>query len=159
MPRDFETRTLAPATGADSQVAWGAINDLLAWKLESAEASSLKLSDDDIGRSVVAHLRPILFEDAHGDAGAALHRLRAFHDLVAAQIELNEFVQRSANAFSYDDSIRFVRQGNRLKIMEVDPAVRAHWQRDGRKLERLHGYWLHRAIDAFVADVAADPGR
>ena len=83
MPRDFETRTLAPATSADSQVAWGAINDLLAWKLESAEASSLKLSDDDIGRSVVAHLRPILFEDAHGDAGAALHRLRAFHDLVA----------------------------------------------------------------------------
>ena len=159
VPRDFETRTLAPATGADSQVAWGAINDLLAWKLESAEASSLKLSDDDIGRSVVAHLRPILFEDAHGDAGAALHRLRAFHDLVAAQIELNEFVQRSANAFSYDDSIRFVRQGDRLEIMEVDPAARTAWQRDGRKLERLHGYWLHRAMDAFVAYVAADPGR
>lgn len=134
VPRDFETRTLAPATGADSQVAWGAINDLLAWKLESAEASSLKLSDDDIGRSVVAHLRPILFEDAHGDAGAALHRLRAFHDLVAAQIELDEFVQRSANAFSYDDSIRFVRQGDHLEIMEVDPGARTAWQRDGRKL-------------------------
>ncbi|MDO9094707.1 MAG: hypothetical protein Q8R98_14260 [Rubrivivax sp.] len=159
VPRDFETRTLAPATGADSQVAWGAINDLLTWKLESAEASSLKLSDDDIGRSVVAHLRPILFEDAHGDAGAALHRLRAFHDLVAAQIELNEFVQRSANAFSYDDSIRFVRQDDHLEIMEVDPGARTAWQRDGRKLERLHGYWLHRAMDAFVAYVAADPGR
>ena len=159
VPRDFETRTLAPATVADSQVAWGAINDLLAWKLESADASSLKLSDDDIGRSVVAHLRPILFEGAHGDAGAALHRLRAFHDLVAAQIELNEFVERSANGFSYDDSIRFVRQGDHLEIMEVDPGARTAWQRDGRKLERLHGYWLHRAMDAFVAYVAADPGR
>lgn len=159
VPRDFGTRTLAPATGAHSQVAWDAINDLLAWKLEGAETSSLKLSDDDIGRSVVAHLRPILFEDGHGDAGAALQRLRAFHELVAAQIELNEFVERSAHAFSYDDGIKFVRQGDRLEIVEVDPAVRAAWQRDGRKLERLHGYWLHRAMDAFVAYVAADPGR
>ncbi len=159
IPRDFGTRTLAPATGADSQVAWDAINDLLAWKLEGAETSSLKLSDDDIGRSVFAHLRPILFEDGHGDAGAALQRLRAFHDLLAAQIELNEFVDRSAHAFSYDDTIRFVRQGNRLEIAEMDPGARATWQRDGRKLERLHGYWLHRAVDAFVASVAADPAR
>jgi hypothetical protein len=104
VPRDFETRTAAPVTRTDSQVAWDAINDLLAWKLEGAEASSLKLTEDDIGRSAVAHLRPILFEDGHGDAGAAFGRLRAFHELVAAQIELNEFVERSANAFGYDDS-------------------------------------------------------
>jgi Holliday junction resolvase-like predicted endonuclease len=159
VPRDLETRTLSPATSADSQVAWDAINDLLVWKLEGAEASSLKLSDDDIGRSVVAHLRPILFEDDHGFADAAFGRLRAFHELVAAQIELNEFVERSANAFSYDDSIKFVRQGDRLEIVEIDPAARTAWQRDGRKLERLHGYWLHRAMDSFVASVAADPGR
>jgi Holliday junction resolvase-like predicted endonuclease len=159
VPRDFEARTLAPATGADSQVAWDAINDLLVWKLEGAEASSLKLSDDDIGRSVVAHLRPVLFEHDHGDAEATFARLRAFHELVAAQIELNEFVERSANAFSYDDSIKFVRLGDRLEIVEVDPAARTAWQRDGRKLERLHDYWLHRAVDAFVASVSADPGR
>lgn len=159
VPRNFETRTLSLATSADSQVAWDAINDLLMWKLEGAEASSLKLSDDDIGRSVVAHLRPILFEDDHGLSEATSGRLRAFHELVAAQIELNEFVERSANAFSYDDSIKFVRQGDRLEIVEVDPAARTAWQRDGRKLERLHGYWLHRAMDAFVASVAADPDR
>lgn len=159
VPMDFETRTLAPATSADSQVAWDAINDLLVWKLEGAEVSSLKLSDDDIGRSVVAHLRPILFEDDHGLAQTAFGRLRAFHELVAAQIELNEFVERSANAFSYDDSIRFVRQGDHLEIVEVDPEARTAWQRDGRKLERLHGYWLHRAMDTFVAYVAVDPGR
>lgn len=159
VPRDFEARTLAAATSADSQVAWDAINDLLVWKLEGAKTSDLKLSDDDIGRSVAAHLGPVLFEDGHGDAGAALQRLRAFHDLVAAQIELNEFVERSANAFSYDDSIKFVRHGDRLEIVEVDPAARTAWQRGGRKLERLHGYWLHRAMDAFVAYVAADPAR
>ena len=101
VPRDFEARTLAPATGADSQIAWDAINELLAWRLESAEASSLKLTEDDIARSLVTHLRPILFEGGQGDAGAALHRLRAFHNLVAAQIELNEFVtQQYCNMFS-----------------------------------------------------------
>ena len=159
VPRDFETRTPAPATGIDPQVAWDAINDLLAWKLEGAEVSSLKLTDADIGRSVATHLRPILFDTGHGAAAAVLHRLSVFHDLVAAQIELNEFVDRSAHAFSYDDSIRFVRQGDRLEIVEVDPAARSAWQRDGRKLERLHGYWFHRAVDAFVAHVAADPAR
>lgn len=159
VPRDFETRTPVPVAGADPHVAWDAINDLLAWKLEGAQASSLKLTDDDIGRSVATHLRPILFEAGHGAAAEALHRLRAFHDLVAAQIELNEFVDRSAHAFCYDDSIRFVRQGDRLEIVEVNPAARTAWQRDGRKLERLHGYWFHRAVDAFVAHVAADPVR
>ena len=52
-----------------------------------------------------------------------------------------------------------MRTGDRLEIVETDPAARAAWQSDGRKLERLDGYWLHRAIDAFVAYVAADPTR
>ena len=76
-----------------------------------------------------------------------------------AQIELNEFTARSADAFCYDDSIRFERRGDRLEIVEVDPAARTAWQNDGLKLERLHGYWFHRAIEAFVDHVASDPGR
>ena len=74
VPRDFEARTIPPATSADSQLTWEAINDLLAWKLEGTEASDLKLSDDDIGRSLVAHLRPVLFEDDRGLADAAFGR-------------------------------------------------------------------------------------
>lgn len=159
VPRDFETATISPDTSGDTQVAWDAINDLLAWKLEGAEPSALRLSGDDIERSLVDHLRPILFADDHGFSEAALGRLEAFHDLIAAQIELNEFVSKSAYASSYDDSIRFVRRGERLEIVEVDAAAREAWTRDGHKLERLHGYWFHRAMDAFVADVAADPSR
>ena len=76
-----------------------------------------------------------------------------------AQIELNEFISRSAEAFCYDDGVRFERRGDRLEIVEVDPAARVAWQNDGRKLERLHGYWFHRALEAFVEYVASDPGR
>jgi len=72
-----------------------------------------------------------------------------------AQIELNEFLSRSIDAFSYDEAIRFERRDQRLEIVEIDPEAKATWLRDGRKLERLHGYWFYRAFDAFAkSDVA-----
>ena len=159
VPRDFKVEVPVPPAGADPQLAWDALNDLLAWKLEGARSSSLKLTDESIGRSVAQHLLPILFEFGKASSSEALGNLRAFHALLDAQIELNEFTAKSAEAFCYNDGIRFERVGDRLEIVEVDPAARVAWQTDGRKLERLHGYWFHRAIDAFVLFVAADPAR
>lgn len=159
VPRDFKAKALTPPSRVDLELAWDAIGDLLAWKLAGASASSLKLTDDSIGRSIARYLRPILFEFGTASAGEAVRNLRAFHALMDAQIELNEFMARSADAFSYDDGIRFDRRGDRLEIVEVDPAARAAWQRDGLKLERLHGYWFHRALDVYVEQVAADPAK
>jgi Holliday junction resolvase-like predicted endonuclease len=159
VPPVFKAR--APATPPDTahQPAWDALTHLLAWKLAGASGSSLKLTEHGIGRSIARHLRPLLFESGTADAREALRNLREFHALVDAQIELNEFIARSADAFCYDDSIRFERRGDRLEIVEVNPASRSAWQNDGLKLERLHGYWSHRAIEEFVAYVAADPDR
>jgi Holliday junction resolvase-like predicted endonuclease len=157
VPKDFTSKLPAPRSGADVQVAWDALSDLLAWKLAGASGSSLKLTDDSIGRSIARHLRPVLFESGTTSTGEAFRYLSAFHALMDAQVELNEFISRSADAFSYDDGIRFERSGDRLEIVEVDPAARAAWQRDGLKLERLHGYWFHRAVDTYVEQVAADP--
>ena len=142
-----------------TELAWHAINHLLAWKLQTADESSLKLNDASIGLSLARHLRPILFDEERGGASEAVQAFHAFHALLDTQIELNEFISRSADAFCYDDSIRFVRQEDRLEIVEVDPAARTAWQNDGRKLRRLHDYWFHRAIDEFVEYVAEDPGR
>lgn len=159
VPRDFTGPTSTHATDSKVQVAWDAINDLLEWKLGSSTASALNLNEAGIGRSVLRHLRPVLF-DANGAGSSEVRRnLGAFNALMDAQIELNEFINRSAEAFCYDDGIRFVRVGDRLEIVEVDPAASAAWRRGGRKLERLHGYWLHRAIDEFVAFIASDPAR
>lgn len=157
VPRDFKAKAPTPPAGGDLQLAWDALNHLLAWKLAGASISSLKLTDDSIGKSVARHLRPILFNSGTATSREAVRNLRAFHALMDAQIELNEFVSRSADAFCYDDGIRFERRGDRLEIVEVDPAAKAAWQSEGRKLERLHGYWLYRALDTYVEQVASDP--
>lgn len=143
--RDFNAR---------HRTAWDAINTLLAWKLAGQPVNTLHLDDEEIGRSIARHLRPLLFAEDRG-AVEASRMLETFEILMDAQIELDEFVRRSAEAFSYDDSIRFERHDDRLEIVEVDPALRAAWWHDGRKLDRLHIYWLYRAVDEFAAsDVA-----
>lgn len=159
VPRDFTAKVPEQPSGVDLQLAWDAVNDLLAWKLAGTSISSLKLTEASMGNSLAQHLRPTLFESGRASSGEALRNLRAFHALMDAQIELNEFISRSADAFSYDDGIRFERRGDRLEIVEVDPAARAAWQRDGLKLERLHGYWFHRALETYVEQVAADPAK
>lgn len=157
VPRGFKIKASAPPSGVDFQLAWDALSDLLAWKLAGASISSLKLTDDSVGRSVARRLRPILFESGTASPSETARNLHAFHALLDAQIELNEFTTRSAEAFCYDDGVRFERRDDRLEIVEVDPSARAAWQRDGLKLERLHGYWFHRAVDTYVEQVASDP--
>ncbi len=159
VPKDFTGPAATQAAESKVAVVWDAINDLLEWKLASSTASALNLAEARIGRSVARHLSPVLFDASGSEAIEVRRNLRAFNVLMEAQIELNEFVSRSAEAFCYDDGIRFERVGDRLELVEVDPAASVAWRRGDRKLQRLHGYWFHRAIDAFIAHVAADATR
>lgn len=133
---------------------WDALNELLTWKLATAPEAALTVTQNDVATSIAAHLSPMLFPSRTGSLPR--HDLWvAFVQVVADQIELNEFISRSAEAFSYEDAIRFVRRGEVLEIEEVDPTLRAAWFQDGRKLDRLHVYWLYRAMHAFAAsDIA-----
>ena len=131
--------------GAD----WDAVNDILLWKLSTCADDSTRLTDAVIGQSLAKHLSPFLFPSPSGQP--ARQDLReAFANLLAAQIELNSFVAQSADAFSYDHSIEFVRVGDRLEIKVLNAAGRSAWERNGRKLAALHNYWHYRAVDAFV---------
>jgi hypothetical protein len=134
----------------DAQAVWDAIEDMLAWKLTTCDADSLRLNDQAIAVSLGQHLTPFLFPS--NEAPSPRHDLyKAFVSLLDAQIELSAFIDHSADAFSYDDSIRFVRKDERLEIVEVDATLRAAWQRDGDKLNRLHQYWLYRGMDELMA--------
>jgi len=149
VPARFGIVTLLSDEQADMQAAWDAANDILVWKLSHCAANSTRLTDAVIGQSLARHLSPFLFPSPSGQA--VRHDLReAFANLLAAQIELNSFVTQSANAFSYDHSIEFVRVGERLEIKVLDAASRTAWDRNGRKLAALHNYWYYRAMAEFV---------
>lgn len=149
VPERFSRAGPSPDAPADMQAAWDAVNDILLWKLANCADDSTRLTDAVIGTSLARHLSPLLFPSPDGQP--ARHDLReAFANLLAAQIELNSFMAQSADAFSYDPSIEFVRVGERLEINELDAAARSAWDRNGRKLAALHTYWHYRAVDAFV---------
>ncbi len=154
VPRDLLSAGEPVDPDSHTQFVWDAINDLLIWKLGTAGDRECRLTETDIGKSLAVHLSPFLFPSGSGPAPRE-DLYETFQQLLSAQIELNSFISRSAEAYSYDDSIRFVLQGERLDIVELDPAVRAAWKRDSEKLARLHQYWFYRAVDAFtVSDLA-----
>jgi hypothetical protein len=135
---------------SSEQVAWHAISDVMRWKLATALPEAFDLDDESMGRSLANHLGPVL-RASPATLMDGRDTRDAFRALLEAQIELNEFVSRSADAFSYDDAVRFVRRGDGLEIEEADAALRAAWWRDGRKLARLHDYWFYRAMDEFLS--------
>lgn len=149
VPRDLAGVDVPADEDADTHTAWDAVNDLLIWKLSTASESSLRLTESEMGMSLKAHLSPFIFPSALG--APPRHELRAaFQELLAAQIELNSFLSRSADAFSYDDGIRFERSGQVLRIVQQNPTLREAWVRDNDKLARLHDYWFYRALDEFA---------
>lgn len=154
VPRDLLSRSEPSDRGTHTQDVWDAVNDLLIWKLSSVGDGALRLTERDIARSLAQHLSPFLFPSPDGP-GPREDLYRSFEQLLAAQIELNSFVSRSADVFSFDDSIEFVLQDGTLAIIEHDLAARTAWERHGERLARLHHYWLYRAVDAFAASELA----
>lgn len=149
VPQEFGMATQPEDGQPEMEEIWAAINEILAWKLSSCDETSLKLTDSAIGQSLVKHLSPFLFPSQGGQA--ARHELReAFEMLMDAQVELDSYIAQSADAYSYDHSIEFVRSGTNLEIFVVNKDARATWECDSRKLAVLHNYWFYRALEAFV---------
>ncbi|MDM0067058.1 hypothetical protein [Variovorax sp. J31P207] len=148
VPESLSTPQRSDGSMSTEQVAWHAINDILLWKLGSVDPREVSLDDTAIEASFGKYLAPALRRG--GIEPSTLHADRvAFRALIGARIELNEFMSRSVDAFCFDDAIRFVRRGNVLEIEQIDQASRLAWERDGRKLARLHEYWFYRAMAEF----------
>ena len=155
VPHSIVGKSSVEHGGGCVDVHWDAINDLLVWKLRTAPRESLRLNDERMGRSLQQCLSPLLFPEPEMPT-ALQSRWQDFADLLAVQIELNEFMSRSVDAYCFDDSVRFVPvDARRLDLVQTDPSARVKWLRDGQKLERLPGYWLHRAFQEFAASERA----
>jgi hypothetical protein len=128
VPGHASVNPAAPSTDSAIQAGWDAVNDLFIWKLTTAADSSTTLTDEGLGGSLKAHLAPFLFPSS-GGSEPKYEKRGDFENLLNAQIELNNFIAQSANAFSYDDSIQFVRNGAVLEIRTVEPAIKEAWER------------------------------
>ena len=149
IPKIFNPTSHEVGSDNDTQNVWDAIDDILIWKLHNCDESDFQLTEAVIGRSLRDHLSPFLFPSPE------LPKVRediysAFGDLVDAQLELNSFLERSVDAFCYDDNIRFEYAGTELVITTLNEAGRSAWKNNGEKLARLHNYWFYRAMDEFV---------
>ena len=144
--RDWATR---------DETTWHALTDLIVWKLTTSPDTKIRLSEKQIGVSMAMHLAPFLFPGRPG-LPPRFDLLEAFKAMLAAQVEMNEFISRSVDAHSYDEAIRFVRRGERLEIEMVDPGIRAQWQRDGERMRMCHGYWFYRALHEFASSEIAN---
>jgi hypothetical protein len=150
IPKIFNPTNQEAGSDNYTQNVWDAINDILIWKLGNCNDSDLQLTEAVIGSSLREHLSPFLFPSPE------LPKIRediysAFSYLVDAQLELNSFLERSVDAFCYDDNIRFEYAGTELVITELNEAGSRAWENNGEKFARLHNYWFYRALDVFVA--------
>lgn len=134
---------------------WYALTDLIAWKLKTSPDTKIPLSEKQIGLSMAEHMAPFLFPGS-SELPPRFDLLNAFSALMAAQIEMNEFISRSVDAHCYDDAVQFVRRGERLEIEIVDPIFRERWARDGRRMLVCHGYWFYRALQEFASSEIAN---
>ena len=143
----------AEADGHRMQNAWGAVAALLEWKLATSADGAFRLSDEEIAKSLAIHLSPFLFPTADGPP-PRFDLLHGFEELMDAQVELGEFVARSAEAYCYNHAIDFVPKGDALDIVELDPVAnnlaKDRRYRENDRLARLHRYWLLRGMHAFV---------
>ena len=155
IPRDLLSHSEPVDSDTHTEFVWDAINDLLIWKLRSADDRTLRLTERDIAESLARHLSPFMFPSPEGPAPRE-DLYRCFELLLAAQMELNSFISRSADAFSFDDDIEFVLRDGVLEITELNPGGRTVWERNGERLNRLHHYWMYRGIEAFATSDLAD---
>lgn len=141
--------------GTRDETTWYALTDLIAWKLTTSPDTRIRLSEKQIGVSMAKHLAPFLFPRRSG-LPPRFDLLEAFKAMLAAQVEMNEFISRSVDAHSYDDAVRFISRGERLEIEMVDPSIRTRWERDGERMRLCHGYWFYRALHEFASSEIAN---
>ncbi len=137
------------------ETSWYALTDLIAWKLKTSPDTKIRLSEKQIGLSMAEHMAPFLFPGS-SELLPRFDLLNAFSALMAAQVEMNEFISRSIDAHSYDDAVQFVRRDDRLEIEIADPSIRARWERDGQRMRLCHGYWFYRALQEFYSSEIAN---
>lgn len=133
-----------------------AMRRILAWKLRTRPEGELEIDEETIARLVSKRLGPLLsLVPVITDQDAA--PLQAMDRLIQAHIDLQDFMDRSADAYSFNPSFNLALSPCRRHTV-IDPAApkTIAWDIDGEKLRHLETYWFARAVQESVAIGLAD---
>jgi len=129
-----------------------AINQILVSKLKTSVQSDFYISENIIGDSLRKHMASLLFPSPSTARAAekCLFYLDTFERLVVAYLQFNEYVHGTLNCFCFDDDYDIRFEGKKLIVYPRVNQEGYEWGRNGKKIDRLHQYWLFRAIDEFI---------
>ena len=122
-----------------------ALNQLLVWKLKTRPENDFKLNERFLAKSLKRHLMPLFFP-TEGSLALCNNNLNLFTSLAKEILDRNNFWNQTITSFSFDDDYRYKFDGDYLTIYPVEIPEESDWDRNGRKLETLHKYWLNRAL-------------
>lgn len=142
----------ADASRVDFQKTTDAIHQILISKLKTSGHSDFFISERIIGESLRKHMSPLLFPSPSTARAAekCLSYLDTFERLVDAYLQFNDFVGRTINCLCFDEGYDIRFEGERLIVFPRVIPEESEWDRNGKKLDRLHQYWHFRAIDEFI---------
>ncbi|WP_412972123.1 hypothetical protein [Glaciecola sp. MF2-115] len=125
------------------------LTNILEWKLSISEPSSFNITEMTIGKSLKAHLSPIVFP-SNEDSRIPDTLLHQFTKLVQAQVEVDEFLSRSVVPFCFNDENNYFLNGARLASKSLNNSSSSSWTLNGKKIAFLDGYWFNRGIYEFA---------
>lgn len=134
----------------------GAIRQILTWKLRTRPEGELQLDEQAIAKALAKHLTPLLsLVPVLTEPQAA--RLKAVARLIQAHIELQDFLDRAVDSYSFNDDFNLILAPDRRSTL-IDPAIprSSAWENDGRKLQHLETYWFTRAARQYGESGLAD---
>jgi len=121
------------------------LNQLLVWKLKTRPENDFRLNERFLGNSLKRHLKPLLFPDERSSA-MCQKNMDLFMSLIKATVDRNNFYNRTIMEFCLDDDYRYKFDGDHLTLYPIEIPEESDWDRNGRKLNILHQYWLNRAL-------------
>lgn len=133
-----------------------AIRSILTWKLRTRPESELQLSEEMLAEILARHLKPLL-STVPILTYQQVAPLKAVARIIQAHMELQDFIDRSANSYSFDTDFNLILSPcRRYTVLDPTTPQTDAWDSDGRKLKYLETYWFTRAFQQFVSLGLAD---
>lgn len=132
-------------------LATDAMRRILAWKLRTRPEGELQLTEQMLEQLVGERLRPLI-SLVPVIAQQEADRLKAMAWLIQAYMDLQDFLDRSADAYSFNPDFNLVLSPcRRFTVLDPPAPKTSTWDVDGEKLRHLDTYWFTKAALQHVA--------